>query len=861
MNGAAVPWQWATLPITGYTQLRFKGIKKQGGYSQYGFMAIDSVTLIGGPGTDPARVRLTDCSGNLIGEVEAFGNGVHTTVCLPSASNMTITTVSGSTDWVLDINGTIIEGAAVIDMCPDCAGINYPDSTSTSNECGVCQATAASCAGVNTTDGSLLGNACRDRFLKPFEDRNGGHCCAGAYFNFRAMDSWGDGWNNAAVTFAQCNGSAIGDLTEITVANNDPRLAPYNYEGSDNMVCLKEFTAYKVDFTAAGSYPNEIRYDFGAGTALQRYGDSACIDSANTTNCGGAWSTCDCTGANQFSPLQTYTRTTSATIDGQVCTLATGATQSCAPGDAGCAAVSGCTDSTAANYLSTANVDDGSCVGAESCFGNRTDSCTSCGYLPSSATTTMTVTSTTGSSSNPSCIVDSSGCVTDGQGNYGQNERCTITVGTAGRVTATQFNIEGGNYDYLTIAGTAYRSRYSAPTNVAVSAGATISWSSDGSLERGGFRLCPSAAPAGPMPIYNQILKRQCSAANQLAGTYTSKGAAMAACNGNSTCTGILHQGCSGNTFKLCTNFHNISSNTHCMWADKDEAPFESDLYISHLVDPSNDPTARFIQIFNPSPTATVSLVPYSLRRWTNGNTYFTASTLVRLSGSLAPKGMYTLCRSSSSFSAAYANNSNFASIGCDRAVGSGGVGDSDGDDQIQLLKNDVVIDTFGVPGQDGTGTNHDFENGEALRTVPGPTKTYNASDWTIASPYNVAPLTSTANMTVTAGASACQIDSNGCATDGSGDYGNNERCTITVTTAGAVTATQYTVQTYYGYKYDYLTIAGTQYRYSAPTNVAVSVGDTISWYSGNSGNGAGFTLCPRARTLPSVSNFTEPTC
>jgi hypothetical protein len=297
------------------------------------------------------------------------------------------------------------------------------------------------------------------------------------------------------------------------------------------------------------------------------------------------------------------------------------------------------------------------------------------------------------------------------------------------------------------------------------------------------------------------------------------------------------------------------------MWADKDEAPFESDLYISHLVDPSNDPTARFIQIFNPSPTATVSLVPYSLRRWSNGYTYFTASTLVRLSGSLAPKGTYTLCRSSSSFSAAYVNNSNFASIGCDRAVGSGGVGDSNGDDQIQLLKNDVVIDTFGVPGQDGTGTNHDFENGQALRTVPGPTKTYNASDWTTASPYNAASLASTANMTVTAttGSSSnpsCQIDSSGCLTDGTGNYADHERCTITVTTAGAVTATQFTT-----YSSDYLTIAGTQYRYSAPTNVAVSAGDTIRWYSNSRYNRAGYKLCPRARILPAISNFTEPTC
>jgi hypothetical protein len=197
--------------------------------------------------------------------------------------------------------------------------------------------------------------------------------------------------------------------------------------------------------------------------------------------------------------------------------------------------------------------------------------------------------------------------------------------------------------------------------------------------------------------------------------------------------------------------------------------------------------------------------------------------------------------------------------------VAAGGVADSNGDDQIQLLKNDVVIDTFGVPGQDGTGTNHDFTNGEALRTVSGPTRTYNASDWTIASPYNAAPSASTTVMAVTAGASACQIDSSGCVTDGSGNYADHERCTISVTTGGAVTATQYSVErSYSGTAWDYLTIAGTSYRTTsqgAPTNVPVSAGNTISWYSDSYTNRAGFTLCPRERILPAISNFSEPTC
>ena len=51
----------------------------------------------------------------------------------------------------------------------------------------------------------------------------------------------------------------------------------------------------------------------------------------------------------------------------------------------------------------------------------------------------------------------------------------------------------------------------------------------------------------------------------------------------------------------------------------------------------------------------------------------------------------------------------------------SGGVADSNGDDNFQLLKNGAVVDVFGRPGQDGSGTDHEFEDGQALRIVPGP--------------------------------------------------------------------------------------------------------------------------------------------
>ena len=69
----------------------------------------------------------------------------------------------------------------------------------------------------------------------------------------------------------------------------------------------------------------------------------------------------------------------------------------------------------------------------------------------------------------------------------------------------------------------------------------------------------------------------------------------------------------------------------------------------------------------------------------------------------------------------------------------------SNGDDQISLWKGDDMIDIFGVPGarntavnhsraapmtrrspagEDGTGTDHEFEDSHAVRTTAGPTPT-----------------------------------------------------------------------------------------------------------------------------------------
>ena len=93
------------------------------------------------------------------------------------------------------------------------------------------------------------------------------------------------------------------------------------------------------------------------------------------------------------------------------------------------------------------------------------------------------------------CSIDANGCSTDGSGNHGNNERCTIAVNAAGTLTATSFSTESG-YDYVTIGGQRF-SGSTGPRGVSVAAGSSFSWHTDGSVTRSGWVICLAAAPGG----------------------------------------------------------------------------------------------------------------------------------------------------------------------------------------------------------------------------------------------------------------------------------------------------------------------------------------------------------------------------
>lgn len=151
-----------------------------------------------------------------------------------------------------------------------------------------------------------------------------------------------------------------------------------------------------------------------------------------------------------------------------------------------------------------------------------------------------------------------------------------------------------------------------------------------------------------------------------------------------------------------------------------------SRLFISELADPDNNAEARFVELYN-SDTEPLSLRGWELHRYTNASTEI--SSTIDLSGfMIGAESTFVISPNATSFASVYG-------FPPDLGVGKNSPADSNGDDNLQLVDPfGTVIDSFGMVGVDGSGTNHEFEDGRAVRNpnVQEANPVYTFSEWTI---------------------------------------------------------------------------------------------------------------------------------
>jgi len=190
-------------------------------------------------------------------------------------------------------------------------------------------------------------------------------------------------------------------------------------------------------------------------------------------------------------------------------------------------------------------------------------------------------------------------------------------------------------------------------------------------------------------------------------------------------------------------------------------------VFITELADPNDNANARYIELYNAGATP-VDLSTWRIDKYTNASA--TISQTIALTGTIPNGGFYIIATGAmdTDFNTAYGFDPDQWDGAADNVAG------SNGDDNLELHNGTSVVDQFGVPGEDGTGTTHEFEDGRAERkaSVTMANPTWDVNEWNIdndsgggAGPQNAADMdpgawigTST-SPTLTVGASVSGLD------------------------------------------------------------------------------------------------------
>ncbi|MDF1517140.1 MAG: DUF5689 domain-containing protein, partial [Lutibacter sp.] len=151
-------------------------------------------------------------------------------------------------------------------------------------------------------------------------------------------------------------------------------------------------------------------------------------------------------------------------------------------------------------------------------------------------------------------------------------------------------------------------------------------------------------------------------------------------------------------------------------------AVFVPKIMITEVADPKNKASARFVELYNAGETA-VNLTGWKLNKYLNGSTTVSGSPLA-LTGIVIPPGGFVII-AGSDYKILF---NNIPDIETTYISGNG-------DDVYELIDNTGArMDIFGAIGQDGNGTNWEYEDGRAMRnlTVSAPNPIFTISEWTI---------------------------------------------------------------------------------------------------------------------------------
>lgn len=151
-----------------------------------------------------------------------------------------------------------------------------------------------------------------------------------------------------------------------------------------------------------------------------------------------------------------------------------------------------------------------------------------------------------------------------------------------------------------------------------------------------------------------------------------------------------------------------------------------SSILISEIADPDNNAGARFVELYNASEES-LSLKGWNLERYTNDN--IEVSSKIDLSEyEISGRGFLIISPNVEEFKNVYGFDP-------DVSVGTNSPADSNGDDTIVLVDPFYsVVDIFGVIGEDGSSTNHEFEDGRAVRKLEIAINNadFNSAEWLI---------------------------------------------------------------------------------------------------------------------------------